>query len=161
MTRRVLFLLLCALLPALAQKKYTGPRPEKADVPYLLQAGKLTEAEVGMAMEASGKDASLYSVPGPASPVRTPVPEPVFLFKADTINPDKIALYKMDTKTGNRTVSFALTKKKKGESGRPIFLMVTPLSPGLFKIEVNEVLENGEYCMSPEGSNKVFCFAEY
>jgi hypothetical protein len=26
---------------------------------------------------------------------------------------------------------------------------------------VNEPLENGEYCLSPEGSNAVFCFSEY
>jgi hypothetical protein len=29
------------------------------------------------------------------------------------------------------------------------------------KVEVNEPLENGEYCLSPEGSNAVFCFSEY
>jgi len=26
---------------------------------------------------------------------------------------------------------------------------------------VNEVIDNGEYCLSPEGSNQVFCFTTY
>jgi hypothetical protein len=35
------------------------------------------------------------------------------------------------------------------------------LEPGLYRVEVNEPLEDGEYCLSPEGSNDVFCFSEY
>ena len=31
----------------------------------------------------------------------------------------------------------------------------------LFWIEANEYLDNGEYCLTPEGSNKVFCFQIY
>lgn len=157
-------LLLAAVLafPALAQKKYNGPRPPKSDVPFLLQAGKLTEVESGTATEGQSKEGPMYTVNGAASPTRTPVPEPVFLFLADKVNPDRLSLYRMDTKTGNRTLVLppAMGKRKK-DAPRPIFLMVSPLSPGLFKVEVNEVLENGEYCLSPEGSNKVFCFAAY
>jgi hypothetical protein len=31
-------------------------------------------------------------------------------------------------------------------------------SAGLWKIEVIDSLESGEYSLSPEGSNQVFCF---
>jgi hypothetical protein len=35
---------------------------------------------------------------------------------------------------------------------------VTRLASDLYRIEVNESLEPGEYSLSPEGSNQVFCF---
>jgi hypothetical protein len=35
---------------------------------------------------------------------------------------------------------------------------VTRLDGGLYKIEVDESLEKGEYSLTPEGSNQVFCF---
>jgi hypothetical protein len=37
-------------------------------------------------------------------------------------------------------------------------MLVTALDKGLFKLEVNEYLPNGEYCLSPDGTNQVFCF---
>jgi hypothetical protein len=39
--------------------------------------------------------------------------------------------------------------------------MVNRLENGLYRVEVNEYIENGEYCLSPEGSNKSFCFTTY
>ena len=48
MTRLTALLLALALLfgcaaMAQSQKKYTGPKPAKADIPYLLHAGTLVE----------------------------------------------------------------------------------------------------------------------
>jgi hypothetical protein len=44
---------------------------------------------------------------------------------------------------------------------RPIRLNVTRLDENLYKIEVDEILENGEYSLSPVDSNQVFCFQIY
>jgi hypothetical protein len=151
-------LLACAGLVAQI-KRYNGPRPDKADIPLLLQAGQLSEIENGEAQERPEKDATVYIVNGLASPVRTPVPEPTFLFKSDKINPERLSLFRMEIKNGNRFIAIPTNKSKKGP--KPIFLMVNRLETGLWRVEVNEYLENGEYCLSPEGSNKVFCFSAY
>ncbi len=156
-------LVLLALVPALAQapRKYNGPRPPKPDVPYLLHASKLIETEKSAATESKAKDGTLYTVPGAESPVKTPVPEPIFLFKAEKVNPDTLALYRMTPRGGSRTLPVPAQGRRRKDSPRPIFLLVTPLEPGLFRVEVNEPLEDGEYCLSPDGSNDVFCFSEY
>ncbi|MBI5280483.1 MAG: hypothetical protein HY858_02285 [Candidatus Solibacter usitatus] len=152
-------LLLCAAIPA--QKKYAGPRPPKPDVPFLLHAGKLVELETGTAAESQDKDGTLYTVGGATSPARTPMSEPIFIFQAAKINPDRLSLYKMEVRGGSRVLLLPPPNKRKKDSARPLFLMVTPLAPGLFKVEVNEFIDNGEYCLSPEGSNQVFCFTTY
>jgi hypothetical protein len=54
-----------------------------------------------------------------------------------------------------------LPQKPKKNSPRPLRLSLEPLSAGLYKLEVQEPLENGEYCLSPGGSNAVYCFAVY
>lgn len=146
---------------AQSQKKYEGPRPPKADVPFLLHATRLMELESGAATQSAVKDGTLYTVEGASSPVKTPVPEPILLFKAGTINPDKLTLFRMRPQGGRRTLLIPGPGKRRKDDPRPIFMLVTPLEPGLFRVEVNEVLEDGEYCLSPEGSNQVFCFTEY
>lgn len=152
------------LLPAAwaqAQKKYTGPRPPKPDTPFLLHAGKLTETETLTAADSQQKDGTLYTVAGATSTARTPLAEPILLFQSDKINPDKLTLFKMEPKGGSRTLLLPAAGKRKKESPRPIFLLVSPLAPSLFRVEVNEVLSDGEYCLSPDGSNQVFCFTAY
>ena len=155
-------LLLAALaLPAAAQKKYTGPRPPAPDAPYLQHASKLLEVETTEAGQSQGKDETIYTVPGDTSKTRTPAPEPIFLFLSDKLNPDRLSLFKMEVKNGQRTLAMPSVQKRKKDAARPIFILVTPLDNRLFKVEVNETLDNGEYCLSPEGSNKVWCFTEY
>jgi hypothetical protein len=44
---------------------------------------------------------------------------------------------------------------------RPRRLNVKPLGGSLYRIEVDESLENGEYGLSPADSNQVFCFQVY
>ena len=68
--------------------------------------------------------------------------------------PDRLQLYKLDSKNGRREILFNHKKPP-----RPIRVSVTRLAPGgLYKIEVDESLEDGEYSLSPVGSNQVFCF---
>jgi len=154
-------LLVLTALPAAAQKKYSGPRPPKPDVPFLVHASQLIPVETQEARESRGKSETNYTVSGEASPTRTPIPEPAFLFESDKINPERLSLFKMETRGGQRTLSLPAESRKRKDNAKPIFILVTPLDNRLFKVEVNEPLDNGEYCLSPEGSNTVFCFSEF
>jgi len=44
---------------------------------------------------------------------------------------------------------------------KPIRIEVSKLSGNLYRIEVDESLEPGEYSLSPADSNQVFCFQVY
>ena len=148
------------LLQAQAQQqKYDGPQPEKADVVYIRHLGKLIETEVSEAKQSEEKNKTVYRVAGATSPARTPMAEPILLFKSEKINPDKLTLYKMTVVSGQRVLSFP--NKRGKDTPKPIYTMTTPIDRGLFKIEVNEFIDDGEYCLSPEGSNAVFCFTTY
>jgi hypothetical protein len=151
--------MILAALPAPAADKYTGPRPPKADVPYLLHADNLVQTEIGEAKEDTRKDGRAYVLPGASSPARTPLAEPIFLIKVEKLVPEKLALYPLQVKNGNREVTFP-TKLKK-DSVRPLHTVVTRIGEGLYRVEANEGLENGEYALSPDGSNQVFAFQVY
>ena len=142
-----------------AEENYSGPRPPKADLPYVLHGDNLIPTEAGQAREdRRGKSDSVYTISGAASPVRTPLAEPIFLFESDKIGPESLQLFRLEVRGGNREV-VAGSKK----TGRPLHLTVKSLGGRLYRIEVNEGLglENGEYSLSPESSNAVFCFAVY
>lgn len=156
MAARVLLLLALAAALAFPQSKYTGPRPPKPDIPYLLQADRLIETEAVDAKEETKKDDTIYSVPGAASSAKTPLAEPAFLFEAKNVQPDRLQLYKLESKNGRREI---LMKRKRPQ--RPVHLSIKRLAPNLYRIEANEYLENGEYSFSPTDSNQVFCFSVY
>ena len=145
--------LLLALCAASAQSTYDGPRPPKPDLPYLKHASNLVATEAGEAKEQTQKGDTIYIVEGTASKVETPLASPIFIFQSDKIAPEKFGLYKFDVKGGHREIVFGPKKQPKG-----IRLDVTRLDKGLYKLEVDESLEPGEYSLSPEGSNQVFCF---
>ena len=42
-----------------------------------------------------------------------------------------------------------------------IIISVSKLESGLYRLEATEALENGSYCLSPSGSQDVFCFDVY
>jgi len=142
-------------------QKYSGPVPEKADVPYLLHADNLVETEVTQAREEKRRDETLYRVPGASSPARTPLAEPVFLLRSEKIGPESLELYRLEVKGGNREVVFQDKRRRGGP--RPFRLVVTRLAERLYRIEVSENLglENGQYSLTPSGSNEVFCFEVY
>jgi hypothetical protein len=158
MRRRALLLLLgsACLLPA--QSKYTGPRPAKPDVAYLVHADNLVSTEVLMAKEDKRKgDDIAYVMPGAVSPARTPLASPILLFQAEKLQPERLSLFKLDVKNGQREV--VMSRKR---PGKPLRISVNPLTrERLYRIEVEQSLENGEYSLSPEGSNIVFCFSVY
>jgi hypothetical protein len=143
----------------LAQTDYTGPIPPKADVPYLLHASNLVETQVSEAKQESKKGATLYWVEGAASSAKTPLAEPIFIIRAEKLNPDKIELYKFEVSKNRRELEI---KDRPGKNDpRALHVAVTKLGKDLYKIEASEQLANGEYSLSPSGSNQVFSFQVY
>jgi hypothetical protein len=155
--KSVIAFLACAALAA-AQSKYTGPKPEKVDIPYLKHASKLIPLEVNEAKEEMRKDQQWAIVKGSSSNVRTPLAEPFFIMEQAKINASVFELYRVEPKNGQRELMIG-TKKKGG--AKPLKIMVSPLGERLYRIDVNDTLDNGEYCLSPQGSNQVFCFQVY
>ncbi len=163
MSRRLLLSMMLAVT-AFAQK-YDGPRPPKPDMLYLRHAAELIPTEVQVAQEESKKkDDVTYVIAGANSSVVTPLASPVFILQADKINADRIALYKLESKNGRREIRF--TRRKPAP---PIRLDVTRYtSDRIWKIEVDESLEPGEYSLTQDAgegeklpqseANKVWCF---
>lgn len=150
---------LASLTPVFAASKYAGPRPPKVDVLYLLHADNLLETETVAAKEETRKDASVAIVPGATSSAKTPLAEPIFLLKSSQVMPGKLAAYKFDVKNGNREV--VVSHKKQKNLAKPIHLQITRLDDNLYRVEIDQPLENGEYTISPEGSNDTFNFQVY
>jgi hypothetical protein len=155
---RTLVLPCLAMVWLSAEEKYSGPLPPKPDVLYLMHATTLVETEAGQAREEKRKNDTTYIVSGASSPARTPLAEPIFILDARKVAPERLELYKMEVKNGNREVSISL-KAHKG--GGKLYLSVTKLNDRLYKIETNEPLENGQYAISPSDGNSVFCFEVY
>lgn len=135
---------------------YSGPKPPKPDMVYLVHADNLVPTEAGDAKE-QGKSASTYTVDGAASTARTPLAEPIFIMQSVKITADSLELYKMDVKGGHRELTLSGSRR----NSKALHLAVTRLSQGLYRIEVDEELDNGEYVLTPMGSSRVFCFQIY
>ena len=157
MRLRIFFFAIAATL--CAAEKYTGPVPPKTDVLYLLQANRLTETETGQAREETKKNETTYIISGASSPARTPLSEPIFIIDARQVAPERMELYKLEPRNGNREISLSNKSRKGGP--RPLHLMVTKLNDHFYKVEADEPLEDGEYAITPSGENRVFCFQIY
>jgi hypothetical protein len=159
MLRTLLTAAALSVLPGFAADKYAGPKPGKPDLPYLLHGSTLVATESSEAKEETkGKDA-VYTIAGATSTARTPLAEPIFILEAQKVVPERMELYKVAVRDSVREVS--LTEKRKKGGSRPIHLTVFPLGGKLYRVEAAETLEEGEYCLSPSDSNRVFCFAVY
>jgi hypothetical protein len=139
-----------------AAEKYTGPVPPKPDVLYLLHASTLVETEVAEARE-EGKNNDKFVISGASSSARTPLAEPIFLISTQQLSPESFELYRLETKGGNREVSLNSGRR----NSHALHLSVRPLSGHLYRVEVDQPLENGEYVITPSGDNHSFCFEIY
>jgi hypothetical protein len=148
--------LLCSL--PLWADKYDGPRPPKTDLPYLMHADNLVPTESTEAKQEERKNEVTYVIAGANSSARTPLSSPAFLFQSEEISADHLQLYKLQSKGGQREILFSRKGKR---LARPFRLNVTHLEGTLYKLEVDEILENGEYSLTPDSSNQVFCFQVY
>jgi hypothetical protein len=151
--------LVSAALPVIAAEKYTGPRPPKPDVPYLLHADNLLPTDQGMAASETRKDATFALLDGATSSAKTPLAEPIFIIQTDKLQAEKLEAYKLDVKNGKREV--LINHKKPKNVARPLFLAITRLDERLYRVEVDEPLENGEYVLTPQGSDVTFAFTIY
>ena len=82
---RVAIATLC--VGALMAQKYSGPRPAKPDIPYLVHADSLVETEAVEAKEEKRKDDLAYIIPGANSSAKTPLAGPVFILQGDKLQP--------------------------------------------------------------------------
>jgi hypothetical protein len=155
---KILFALL--IIGALsAAEKYNGPTPPKSDIPYLVHASNLIETEVTQAREENKKNDTTFVISGASSPARTPLAEPVFIIDSRQVSPQNFELYHLDVKGGNREVSVNSSRRRGGS--RALHLAVKPLSGHLYRVEVDEPLENGQYALSSNGDNHAYCFEVY
>ena len=122
------------------------------------EAGSLIATEAVKAKEEKRKEGTVFVIPGAASPVKTPMAEPIFIFTSDKIPADTLQLYRLGVNGANREV-FGGKKKKNG--AKPLRLTVTQLSDRLYRAESYESLDPGEYSLSPSSANEAFCFAVY
>jgi hypothetical protein len=151
--------LMIALSALAFGQKYNGPRPPKPDVVYLVHADNLVPTEIAEAKQEPSKNQIQFSVNGTNSSARTPLAEPIFIMESDRIQPSSLELYKFDVKSGHREVTMAQRRTRGGP--RPLRVTVTKLEGKLYRLEADEELENGQYSLSPNGSNTVFCFEVY
>jgi hypothetical protein len=134
--------------------KYSGPVPPSSDLPFLKHASNLLPAEAVEVKEEKRKDETVYIVAGESSSSKTPLGLPVFLLKTEKLNPLKLQMYRLQAADGHREIS--ASGKKNAET---IHVIVTRVADSLFKLEVGDSLENGEYMLSLEDTSKAFCFA--
>jgi hypothetical protein len=153
--RYILFGLLLA--GSVLGQKYKGPVPEKPDVPYIIHGDTLLATDVSDAKEETRKDLQVYWVPGTEAAAKTPLAGPMFLIQTEKLAVDRIQMYPFEIKNGRREV--AINPKKPKDSAKPARLNLTKMGDNLFRIEVVDSLPAGEYGLTPDGSNQVFCFA--
>ena len=151
MTPRILPLAAILVLAARAQPS-GGLQPPKPDLPYLKHADNLLATEAVQAQAQTKKDETTFVIAGAESSAKTPLAMPIFLYQSDKIPVDSLQLYRLEVKDGHREVTIG----KKGAEA--INLQVTPLEGKLYKIEVYNELDPGEYSLSPNNSNTAFCF---
>lgn len=159
MKLRSLFALLCLVVSGSglgSAADYKGPRPPKPDVPYLLHAQTLVETESSEAREETKKSDTTYVIDGAESKAKTPLAEPIFILETQQLSAEGLELYRLTVRNGRREVSLS-GKRRKGEP-KPLHLLVTKLADRLYRVEADEHLEPGQYSLSPNGSNRVFCF---
>ncbi len=161
MTRRTLLNSLPLFVSALAQAqdKYSGPKPPKKDLPYLLHGDKLIPTEVEKATQSNSKEGQIFFVPGATSTARTPLTAPIFLFSPDQFRAEQLGLFRFEVQNGRREV--VISGKHKKQSEAVFHLIVRRLDEDLFRLESEDMLDPGEYSLSPEGDNTAFCFTVY
>ncbi len=158
MFRRKFF---CVLLPVcglLAQLPYPVPLPPQKDLPYLVHGDNLVATEARVAESRERRFDTVFAVPGEAAAARTPLASPIFVFDAGRIDAGKFQLYRLEAGAGHRE----LAVQRRGRGGAKAFrINVYPVSGGVYRIEAAESLPNGEYALTPDGTNDVFCFTVY
>ena len=163
MTTMRRLLLLCSLAAVcVAADPPVVPDPPKADMVYLLLGDNLVptealEAQVDVRNKGKKNEESTHYVPGEHSNAKTPLSSPIFVIKRGNLSPEALQVFAFEIKNGRREVTFS--KKK---SSRPFTMTIIPTATeSVFRMEVDQNLPPGEYAVTPNGSEQVFCFAVY
>jgi hypothetical protein len=160
--RRILpsvFVEMVAMAAALATanaQKYTGPPPAKPDLPYIQHATNLIATEAVEAKEQKSKDDTVYTIDGENSSSKTPLALPIFYIKADKLNPASLQMYRLESKDGHRQLTASAKK-----NAEPIHVEVTRVGADIYKLDVYNGLDAGEYALTAEGWKQMFCFQVY
>lgn len=133
------------------------PTPPEDDLPFLIHATNLVPTVRAEAHQEETKKELFYWVAGERSGATTPLAFPEFLFKSVEIEPEALALYRFEIVDGRREVLFS---KKNKVLARPynLTLSIEDRDQRVARIRVSQTLRAGEYCLTPDGSNSVFCF---
>ena len=157
--RRILPSVSVAMAAALATataQKYTGPPPAKPDLPYIQHATNLIATEAVEAKEQTSKDDTVYTIDGESSSSKTPLALPIFFIKADKLNPASLQMYRLESKDGHRELTASAKK-----NAEPIHVEVTRVAADIYKLDVYNGLDAGEYALTAEGWKQMFCFQVY
>ena len=139
----------------IAGMEYAGPRPPRKDTVYLVHADQLIATEASIARQQTTANEVTYIVPGERSTARTPLASPTLLIETENLSADKLRLFRLDVRNGHRELSFHY----KGRGGTyPLRADIANIAADLYRIDVLDSLSAGEYALSPDGANDVFCF---
>src|SRR5580704_10859115 len=125
MPRTILLAAALSACSALAADNYTGPKPPKPDLHYLMHGSNLVPTEIKEAKEEKKGAETVYTIAGATSSAKTPLPEPRFILDAQSIAPEHMELFKVDARDNLREVT--LTAKRKKGGNRPLHMTVFPL----------------------------------
>ena len=118
----------------------------------------MVQTEVASSDPQDTPEGTRYSLSGETSLARTPLALPIFMLDAVEIKPEKIRLMRLTAKAGHRET---MAPRTPNPDDPPILLTVTNLGGGLYKFEVVNEIENGEYALNVAGTNKFFCFTVF
>ena len=151
--------LLSGLIVSLAAVAQDIPKPPKPDVPFLIHAGNLVETETNEATDESTEKETRYAVSGATSPARTPLALPELAMMPESVDPGLLELYRFEPVNGRREI---LLKKKRKIVAEPYHITALPTDEkGVYRIRVAQTLTPGEYCLTPQGANAVYCFTVF
>ncbi len=158
LTALAITILLAHMLAAQELNRLGVPNPEKTDLPYLIHGNTLVALEPLDANEEEKKNELRFWVAGTTSKARTPLAGPEFLLEWVELDPADLRLYAFEVVNGRREI---LYRKKKKIVARPFFLDIERIEGKVLRIRVNGSLPAGEYGLTPQGRNDVYCFTVF
>jgi hypothetical protein len=139
----------------IAGMEYAGPRLPRKDTVYLVHADQLIATEASVARQQTTANEITYIVSGESSTARTPLARPTLLIEAENLTADKFRLFPLDVRNGHHELNFHY----KGRGGAfPRRADIANTAADIGRIDVLDSLSAGEYALSPDGVNDVFCF---
>jgi hypothetical protein len=146
--------MLILLVVAAAQEKYSGPPLPKKDFAYLVRGDSLVEMEFAIAEPRDDNDRVTFVIAGAGSLVKTNDVAPAIVIDVSKLPTDLLQLYRVESRDGHREISIP----KRGRRPQPVPMITTKLGGNLVSLKPVEDLTSGEYSLTPQGSNAVFCF---